>query len=200
MTSNFLMRSFSMIALIAAALLLNSCGYNSMVEMDEEISGQWANVEAAYQERADLIGSLVETVKGSAKFEKSTFKEVTEARSKASSVTIDPSNITPDMLKKFEQAQSGMMSSFSRLLATFERYPDLKSTNAFRDLMSQIEGQENRIRVERIRFNEVVKTYNTYIRKLPNNIFAGIFGFNKSAYFESEEGTDKAPKVNFDDI
>lgn len=193
----------SIILLIAVGLgllfLMNGCGtYNGLVEKDESVNQAWANVQSAYQRRADLVPQLVNTVKGVAEFEKSTITAVTEARSKATSITIDPSNITPDQLKKFQQAQSGLTSSLSRLLATFERYPELKATANFRDLQTQLEGTENRIKVERDRFNEAATQYNTSVRKFPTAIWAGIFGFDRRPQFEADEGAQNAPEVNFD--
>lgn len=183
--------------LIVTLLTLNSCGYNSMVSLDEEVEGQWGNVQNAYQARADLIPNLVSTVKGAANFEKETLEAVVNARARATGVTVDPTNLTPDAIKKFEEAQSGLNSALSRLLATVESYPELKATDAFRDLQSQLEGIENRIRVERNRFNDQVKNYNKYVRSFPNNITAGIFGFSKKGYFESDAGAENAPEVKF---
>jgi len=168
-----------------------------MVSLDEEVEGQWANVQNAYQARADLIPNLVSTVKGAANFEKETLEAVVNARSRATGVTVDPSNLTPDAIKKFEEAQSGLNSALSRLLVSVERYPELKATQAFRDLQSQLEGIENRIRVERNRFNDSVKGYNKYVRSFPNNLIAGMFGFEKKGYFESDAGAENAPKVDF---
>lgn len=191
-------KQFQLFSLLVIALLtLNSCGYNSMVSLDEEVEGQWGNVQNAYQARADLIPNLVSTVKGAANFEKETLEAVVNARSRATGVTVDPSNLTPDAIKKFEEAQSGLNSALSRLLVSVERYPELKATAAFRDLQSQLEGIENRIRVERNRFNDAVKGYNKYVRSFPNNLIAGMFGFEKKGYFESDAGAENAPKVDF---
>lgn len=186
------------ILLMVVAFSFSSCGYNTMVTYDEEVAKALAQVENAYQRRADLIPNLVETVKGYADFEKETITQVIEARSKATSVTIDPSNITPEALQKFQQAQDGLGGALSRLMVSVERYPELKANTNFMDLQKQLEGTENRISVERKRFNDTVGNYNTYIRKFPNNIFAGIFGFGKKGYFESDAGAEKAPKVKFD--
>lgn len=168
-----------------------------MVEKGEKVDGQWAQVEASYQRRADLIPNLVATVKGYAEFEKSTFVEVTEARSKATSLNISADELTPENMARFQAAQSQLSGSLSRLLATFERYPDLKANQNFMELQAQLEGTENRISVERNRFNEVTRDYNTYIKQFPRNIYAGWFDFEKKGYFEADAGTEKAPKVEF---
>lgn len=168
-----------------------------MVEKQELIEGQWAQVENSYQRRADLIPNLVNTVKGYAEFEKSTLTEVIEARSKATSVQIDPDKLTPENIAKFEQAQAGLSSALSRLLVVAEQYPNLKANQNFLELQAQLEGTENRIAVERNKFNEAVRDYNTYIRKFPNNMMAGMFGFEKKAYFEAKEGAENPPEVKF---
>ncbi|MFT6845415.1 MAG: LemA protein [Flavobacteriales bacterium] len=185
------------IAFATVTLLMTSCGYNSMVEKDESITEQWAQVETQYQRRADLIPNLVSTVEGYADFEKETLMGVIEARSKATSVQIDPSNLTEENLATFQKAQGQISSSLSKLLVTVERYPDLKANENFRDLQAQLEGTENRIAVARRNFNESVKSYNTYIRKFPRNMYAGMFDFEKRAYFAAEEGNEKAPEVSF---
>lgn len=169
--------------------------YNSMVEKQETATGQWANVESAYQRRADLIPNLVATVKGYADFEQETLTKVIEARAKATQVTIDPSNITPEQLQQFQAAQGEVSSALSRLLVTVERYPDLKANQNFLDLQNQLEGTENRINVERKKFNEAAKGYNAYIRKFPATLLAGWYGFEKMGYFEADEGAENAPKV-----
>lgn len=177
----------------------SGCGhYNSFVQKDEQVSNAWSKVESAYQRRADLIPNLVNTVKGSADFEQETLTKVIEARSKATSVNVDASNLTPEAIGKFQEAQSGLSGALSRLLVSVERYPELKSTAAFIELQSQLEGTENRIKVERDRFNDVVTSYNTSVRQFPANIYAGIFGFGRKGKFEAEEGSDEAPEVNFD--
>ena len=176
---------------------ITSCGYNTMVTLDEGISSQWAQVENAYQRRADLIPNLVNTVKGYADFEKETLTQVIEARSKATSVNIDPGNITPEAISQFQNAQSGLSSALSRLMVVVERYPELKANQNFLELQAQLEGTENRISVERRKFNETTRQYNTYIRKFPKNIVAGIFGFDKKTYFEAEEEAKEVPKVEF---
>ncbi|TVZ52209.1 LemA family protein [Dokdonia sp. Hel_I_53] len=171
---------------------------NRLVPLDESVSAQWGNVESAYQRRADLIPNIVSTAKGYAEFEQSTLVKVTEARSKATSVNIDPSNITPEQLQQFQQAQSGLTSALSRLLATFERYPDLKANENFRELINELERTENRINVERNRFNERAKELNQEIRMFPTSLIAGMLGFDSRAYFEADAGTENAPDVEFD--
>lgn len=172
-------------------------GYNAMVKKSEAIEGQWGQVESVYQRRADLIPNLVNTVKGYAEFEKSTFVEVTEARSKATSLTISADELTPENLARFQAAQSQLSGSLSRLLATFERYPDLKANKNFLELQAQLEGTENRISVERQKFNNTVKDYNTYIKQFPRVIYASWFDFEKKGYFEANEGAEVAPTVEF---
>ena len=186
------------IILIALAVIFGVRVYNSTIGLEENVEEAWAKVESSYQRRSDLIGNLVKTVQGAADFEKSTLESVINARAKATSINIDPTNITPEQLQQFNQAQSGLSSALSRLLVTVERYPDLKANQNFLELQSQLEGTENRINVARDRFNETVKPYNKHIRTFPNNLLAGIFGFEKKAYFEAEEGSEKAPDVEFD--
>lgn len=176
---------------------LSSCGYNKMVELDEGVGAQWAQVENAYQRRADLIPNLVNTVKGYADFEQETLTQVIEARSKATSVTIDPSSLNPQAIQQFQQAQAGLSSALSRLMVVVERYPNLKANQNFLELQAQLEGTENRIAVERRKFNEATRQYNTYIRRFPRNIVAMIFNFEKKGYFEADEGAEKAPEVQF---
>jgi len=171
--------------------------YNTMVELSEAIPKEWAQVETQYQRRADLIPNLVSTVKGYANFEQETLTKVIEARASATQVKIDPSNITPEELQRFQAAQAGVSSALGRLLAVAENYPDLKANQNFLDLQAQLEGTENRIAVARTRFNEVVQPYNVYIRRFPSNILAGMYGFTAKGYFEAAEGSEKAPTVNF---
>lgn len=171
--------------------------YNTMVSMDEGVIAQWANVETQYQRRADLIPNLVNTVKGYAAHEKETLEGVIQARAKATSMTIDPSNLNAQTIQQYQQAQSGISSALSRLLVTVEKYPDLKANQNFLELQAQLEGTENRIAVERRRFNEGVQGYNTYVRQFPNTLFAGMFGFEKKAAFAAQEGSENAPKVEF---
>lgn len=171
--------------------------YNKMVELSEAIPKEWAQVETQYQRRADLIPNLVNTVKGYADFEQETLTRVIEARASATQVKIDPSNITPEALAKFQQAQSGVSSAISRLLVVAENYPDLKANQNFLDLQAQLEGTENRIAVARTRFNEVVQPYNVYIKRFPSNMLANMYGFQAKGYFEAAEGSEKAPTVDF---
>jgi len=182
---------------VVVAVLFSSCGYNKMVSMDEQVTSQWAQVENVYQRRADLIPNLVNTVKGYAAHEKETLEGVIEARSKATSVNIDPSKLTPETMQQFNQAQDGLSSALSRLMVVVERYPDLKANQSFLDLQAQLESTENRITIERMKFNESTQTYNAYIRKFPQVIYAGWFGFEKKTYFEAQQGADKAPEVQF---
>lgn len=185
------------IAIVVLLAILVGSSYNKMVNKEEAVSSQWAQVENVYQRRADLIPNLVATVKGYATHEQETLTGVIEARSKASSVNIDPSNITPESLKEFTAAQDGLTSALNRLMVVVERYPDLKANQNFMDLQAQLEGTENRITVERMKFNEVTKDYNTYIRTFPAVIAAKILGFKQRAYFESQPGAQTAPKVEF---
>ena len=187
---------FGLIAVVVA-FLFSSCGYNKMVEMDEQVTSQWAQVENVYQRRADLIPNLVNTVKGYAAHERETLEGVIEARSKATSVNIDPKNLTPETIQQFNQAQDGLSSALSRLMVVVERYPDLKANQNFLDLQAQLEGTENRITVERQKFNQTTQTYNAYIRKFPQVIYAGWFDFEKKTYFEAQQGAEKAPEVQF---
>ena len=190
-------RGTLVLLVVAAGLFLSGCGYNKMVDMDEQVSSQWSQVENVYQRRADLIPNLVNTVKGYAAHEQETLIGVIEARSKASSVNIDPENLTPEAIEQFNQAQQGLSSALSRLMVVVERYPDLKANQNFLDLQAQLEGTENRITVERMKFNEVTQTYNAYIRKFPQLIYAGILGFDKKNYFEARQGADQPPVVEF---
>jgi LemA protein len=171
--------------------------YNQMVVLDEEVNTEWANVETQYQRRYDLIPNLVSTVKGFAEQEKDVLIGVTEARSKASSIQIDPSNLNEASMQQFAAAQGELNSALSRLLVTVERYPDIKSNQNFLELQAQLEGTENRISVARTRFNEKSKGYNTYIRKFPNTIIAGMFDFERKPLYEATQGADEAPKVEF---
>lgn len=193
------MRSFFTVLSVGvlAAVTLSGCGYNGMVNREEAIDGKWAQVENQYQRRADLIPNLVETVKGAADFEKGTLESVIEARSNATSIKVDPKSMTQEDLDKFQAAQDKLSGALSRLMVVVERYPELKATQAFQDLMIQLEGTENRISVERKNFNDAVLDYNAFIRRFPNNITASIFGFEKRAYFKAAEGADQAPKVDF---
>lgn len=171
--------------------------YNNLVEKEEAVTKQWAQVENSYQRRADLIPNLVNTVKGYADFEKSTLEAVINARSKATGITVDPTNLTPDKIQQFQQAQDQLSGALSRLLVTVEKYPELKANQNFLELQAQLEGTENRISVERGKFNEMVEAFNVYLRKFPTNIIAGMFGFEKKGYFQAAAGAEKAPEVKF---
>ena len=172
-------------------------GYNGLVNSQENVKSQWGNVENQYQRRADLIPNLVETVKGYATHEKSTFEEVIAARAKATQITVDPTNLTPEKLQEFQAAQGQLSSALGRLIAVAENYPDLKANQNFLELQAQLEGTENRISVERNKFNEMAKEYDVAIRRFPKNILAGIFNFNNIPYFAAEKGAEKAPSVKF---
>lgn len=188
-----------LIFLIVAAILVlwGVKTNNRMVTAEENVSKAWGNVENAYQRRADLIPNLVETVKGVAEYEKSTLEAVIEARAKATQTTLDASNLTEENMAAFQAAQDNLSQSLSRLLVAVERYPELKATENFKELQAQLEGTENRIAVERNKFNEAVQPYNSMIRKFPASIVAKIAGFDKKAYFKAAEGSDQAPKVQF---
>ncbi|MBP3551758.1 MAG: LemA family protein [Bacteroidaceae bacterium] len=192
------MKTISKLLVALVALVsLNSCGYNTMTEKEEAVNKAWSNVENQYQRRSDLIPNLVNTVKGYAQHEQSTLTAVLEARSKATQITVNADDLTPEKLKEYQAAQGQVTSALGKLLAITEAYPDLKANENFKELQAQLEGTENRISVERRNFNEIVGDYNTYIRKFPQNIMASIFGFEKRAYFEAEAGSEKAPKVEF---
>ena len=186
-----------LIAVIAIAAIWGISAYNGLVKMDESVSTAWSNVENQYQRRADLIPNLVNTVKGYAAHEKETFEAVVSARSKATQMTIDPENLTPEKLQQYQKAQGEIGAALGRLLAITENYPELKANENFKELQAQLEGTENRISVERRNFNEMARTYNTSIRTFPKSILAGMFGFDKRPYFEAEEGANKAPEVKF---
>lgn len=171
--------------------------YNGMVEQEEGVNTAWAQVENVYQRRADLIPNLVNTVKGYASHEKETLQGVVEARAKATQMTVNMDDLSEENIKKYQAAQGELQQAIGRLLMLTENYPDLKANENFRDLQAQLEGTENRITVERQKFNETAKVYNTNIRKFPTNILAGIFGFEKKGYFEAQEGAEKAPEVVF---
>ncbi|MBR1399966.1 MAG: LemA family protein [Prevotella sp.] len=186
------------IAIVAVAVLYGISAYNGMVRDQESATTALANVQSAYQRRADLIPNLVETVKGYAKHEEETFKGVVEARAKATQITLDPTNLTPEKLQEFQKAQGELGSALGKLIAVQENYPELKANENFKDLQVQLEGTENRINEARNKYNSVVQTYNTSIRSFPKNLFAGMFGFDKMNKFEAEAGAQSAPKVSFD--
>lgn len=185
-------------AILLGIYLLFVGKYNTAVERQENAQTAWSQVESAYQRRSDLIPNLVNTVKGAADFERGTLTDVIEARAKATSINVDADNMTQEQLQQFQQAQGEVSSALSRLLVTVERYPELKATQNFQQLQSQLEGTENRINVERNRFNEQVREYNTYIRKFPNNVIVGMYGFDEMPLFESDPGAETAPDVEFD--
>ena len=191
------------IVLIAVAVVLLGCfvwvnnAYNSLVTSDENAQSAWSQVENVYQRRADLIPNLVATVKGYAAHESETLESVVAARAKATQVTIDPANLSADEIAKYNEAQGELGNALGKLLMIQENYPDLKANENFRDLQAQLEGTENRIATERMKFNQAVKDYNTLIRRFPNNIFASMFGFEKKGYFEANAGAENAPKVEF---
>ena len=193
------MKKLKYIILIAivGVFTLSSCGYNSMVNKQESVTAQWAQVQNAYQRRADLIPNLVSTVKGYASHEQETFTAVIEARSRATQVNINSEDLTEEGIQQYQKAQEQVSSSLSRLLVTVESYPELKANENFLALQDQLEGTENRISVERNRFNETAKDYNQYIRQFPRVIYAGMFGFKKKGYFEADAGAQSAPVVDF---
>lgn len=186
------------IAAIGIALFIWVKGaYNNMVTADEGVQSAWAQVENVYQRRADLIPNLVATVKGYAEHESLTFENVVSARAKATQVTVDPSDLSDEAIAQFNEAQGELSNALGRLLLIQENYPDLKANQNFSELQAQLEGTENRIATERMKFNETAKAYNTMIRKFPDNIIASVFGFEKKGYFEAQAGAETAPKVEF---
>ncbi|MFZ9700295.1 MAG: LemA family protein [Flavobacteriales bacterium] len=191
-------RSLHFVLFILLIPFLSSCGYNAMVAKEEATTAAWAQVENVYQRRADLIPNLVNTVKGVADFEKQTLKEVVEARASATQVKVDASNLSPEQIKAFQASQGQLTQALGKLLMVAEQYPQLKATQNFLELQAQLEGTENRISVERQKFNTVVQDYNAYIRKFPQVIYSGWFGFEKKGYFEAEAGAEKAPEVSFE--
>lgn len=185
------------LALVVVCAMAFGIPYNSMVNKSEAVQSQWAQVEASYQHRNDLIGNLVAVVKGAAKHENETLTAVINARANATKVTIDPTNLTEENIKAYQMAQNNLSEAFSKLMMVHEQYPELKALDNFRELQVQIEGLENRISTERRKFNEAAKDYNTTVSGFPMNIIAGMFNFPKQPYFKSEEGADKAPKIEF---
>ena len=193
-------RNIVLISIVAFILLLGGCGcsgYNGLVQQDQNVKSKWANVESDYQRRSDLIPNLVNTVKGAANFEQQTITQVIEARSKATQTTVNASDLSPEKIAAFQKAQSQLSGAIGRLLVSVERYPELKATEAFRDLQAQLEGTENRIKVSRNDFNAAVQDYNTSVKKFPMVLFSGMFGFNEKGYFTAEAGAEKAPTVDF---
>ncbi|MFK7900821.1 MAG: LemA family protein [Cyclobacteriaceae bacterium] len=191
------MKKYIGIGALVLVALWGISAYNGLVGSDEGVQAAWGKVESQYQRRADLIPNLVNTVKGAAENEKGILVDVIEARAKATQTTIDPSKLTPEMMKKFQAAQGELSSALSRLLVTVERYPDIKSNQNFLELQAQLEGTENRITVARDRFNDVVKPYNSKVRSFPTVLIAKILGFDAKGYFESQPGADVAPTVQF---
>ncbi len=196
------MKKGLVILLVVAAAVLGiffwfQGNYNNMVKLDEGVQAAWSQVENVYQRRADLIPNLVSTVKGYAAHEQQTLEGVISARSKATQITVDPQNLTSEELAKYQKAQGELGSALGKLLAITENYPDLKANQNFLELQAQLEGTENRIAVERKKFNDAARVYNTTIRQFPKNIVASMFGFEKKPYFEAQEGAQQAPKVEF---
>lgn len=195
------MRSVTTLAIVVGLILLLLVGgcssYNSFVDAEEDVEQMWANVQSAYQRRADLIPNLVNTVKGAAEFERGTLQDVVEARARATSVNINPENLTEDNIRQFQAAQGELSQSLGRLLVTVENYPELKANANFQELQTQLEGTENRIKVERDRYNEVATRYNKKVRRFPGTVFASIFGFAQKAQFEAQQGAEQAPTVEF---
>jgi LemA protein len=188
---------FQVLIIVGGAMMLSGCSYNRIVALDESAKEAWNNVEAAYQRRSDLIGNLVETVKGNAKFEQTTLVAVIEARSKATAVQFNADQLTPENIAKFQEAQSNLSGALSRLLAVVENYPELKTNNQFAELMTELERTENRINIARRDFNASVKDYNTQIRSFPSNLTAMLSKFKQRDGFKADPGTEKAPKVQF---
>lgn len=197
------MKRSSIILIVVVAVLaiagysMFKGAYNSMVTKTQSVEAQWAGVETQYQRRMDLYNSVVSTIKGSSTFEQETLTKVIEARSKATSVQVDPSKLTPESIQQFQQAQGEMSSAFSKLMVVVERYPELQTTQQFRDFQAQIEGTENRINKARDDFNTTVQDYNTYIKQFPTNLIAGMFGFGEKGYFKAAAGSEQAPNIEF---
>lgn len=185
------------VGIILVLVMIGTSRYNKLVTLEEGVTGAWSQVENVYQRRADLIPNLVNTVKGYADFEQETLTRVIEARSKATGINVNADNLDEASIEQFQQAQQGLSSALSRLMVVVERYPDLKANQNFMDLQSQLEGTENRIAVERRNFNQVAQNYNTEVRRFPNNLYAGMFGFERKAYFEADQGAETAPEVQF---
>ena len=188
---------FVALGIIVLMVLMGGCTYNGMNRTHKEAQQRWADVQSSYQRRADLIPNLVATVKGVADFEKTTLTQVIQARASATSIKVDPSDLTPAKLQQFQQSQGQLSAALGRLMVVSERYPELKANENFKDLQSQLEGTENRIKVSRDAFNEAVKVYNVKITNFPNVLLAGMFNFKEMSMFEAEQGAEKAPKVEF---
>lgn len=199
------MRSTATLALLVLVLVVAFAGcagcntYNELVAKDEQVTRSWADVETQYQARADKIPNLVATVQGAAGFERETLEAVTEARARATSITLDAGDLAdPEKVRQYQEAQAQLSGALGRLLAVAENYPELRATDAFRDLQAQIEGIENRIAVARRDYNQAVQEYNTSVRRFPANIVAGVTGFDRRTPFEADAGTEEAPRVDFD--
>jgi LemA protein len=193
-------RNIVLIVIGALVLLLGGCGcsgYNGLIQKDQNVKAKWANVESDYQRRADLIPNLVNTVKGAANFEQETLTQVIEARAKATQTTVNADNLSPEKIAEFQKAQGQLSGAIGRLLVTVERYPELKATQAFRDLQAQLEGTENRIKVSRNDFNTAVQGFNTSVKQFPMVLFSGLLGFKEKGFFAAEAGAEKAPTVDF---
>jgi LemA protein len=188
---------FGILAAVIAVTTLSSCGYNSMVKLDEDVKSKWGTVETQYQRRADLIPNLVSTVKGAAKFEQGTLTAVVEARAKATQMTVNADDLTPENIEKYQAAQGQLSQALGKLLSITENYPELKATQQFSELSAQLEGTENRITVARKDFNDAVQGYNSKIRSFPTNLTAGMFGFKAKGYFAADAAAKNAPKVEF---
>jgi LemA protein len=195
--SNGIKILIGVVAVLVIGYFMFKGTYNKMVTLDETVNQTWSQVENVYQRRADLIPNLVNTVKGYAAHEKETLEGVVEARAKATSVNVDANNLNAQTMQQFQQAQQGLSSALSKLMVVVERYPDLKANESFLQLQAQLEGTENRITVERQRFNQSVEVFNKTIRTFPNNLFAGMFGFEKKPYFEADQGAEEVPEVEF---
>ena len=193
-------KTLTIVAILAVIVILGGCGcsgYNKLVTRDENVKNKWNNVQSDYQRRADLIPNLVSTVKGEANFEQTTLQNVITARASATQIKIDPKDLTPEKLQEFQAAQGQLSMALGRLLAVSENYPTLRANDAFRNLQTQLEGTENRIKVSRNDFNAAIQDYNVAVRTFPMNLFAGIFGFKVKEGFKADEGTQNAPKVDF---
>lgn len=190
----------STVLLIGAVLLVflyGGCKYNGMVTSEQNVESKWANVQSDYQRRSDLIPNIVEAVKGEANFEKGVLEGVVQARASATQMKLDAKDLTPEKIKQYQEAQGQIGMAMSRLLSVVENYPNLKANAAFSELRTQLEGTENRIKVARNDFNKAVQEYNVSVKTFPNNLFAGIFGFQQKGYFQAESGAQNAPKVDF---
>lgn len=185
------------VAIVIAIVALLTGTYNGLVTSRENVTKKASDLQSQYQRRADLVQQAIGVVKGSSNFEQDTLTAVVEARAKATSTQIDISNASPEQIQQYQAAQNEMSGAFSRLLVTVEQYPDIKSTQAYQDMLAQVEGTENRVNVARTDYNEAARSYNTQIQRFPTNLVAGIFGFDKSNYFEAEQGVEKAPTIDF---